>query len=257
MYCFDWTYSTCLLAGCFLLSSLRLIGQGTMEGTSTNVIIQEQGDSLVIKGLFQNKTEQPLNITYQLKLERKDVNANTLQSSQNGQHVVGPDSLITLAKTTINGAETDEFLAQLEVFLDGQRIGFDDYRGLNERKIQKNTPQNNDPQGIELGGFVFDQTKTVWGQQFYELFTNKWQQIVSGGSYFITLEEALFRGRTTLIQIKLDGELIFEQVLQPKYDYLNDLADAGVQVAIQQAQQQEQFDESLQQEGDLFGTGIY
>jgi hypothetical protein len=95
-------------------------------------------------------------------------------------------------------------------------------------------------QGIVLGGFVLEQTKTPWGQQFYELFAQQWQQLDIQTSYNILIEELPFRGRNTLVEISVDDQLIFTQLLQPKYDFLVELAGYTVQLSAQQIQQLEQ-----------------
>jgi len=95
-------------------------------------------------------------------------------------------------------------------------------------------------QGIVLGGFVLEQTKTPWGQQFYELFAQQWQQLDIQTSFNILIEELPFRGRNTLVEISVDDQLIFTQVLQPKYDFLVELANYTVQLSAQQIQQLEQ-----------------
>lgn len=95
-------------------------------------------------------------------------------------------------------------------------------------------------QDIVLGGFVLEQTKTPWGQQFYELFAQRWQQLDMQTSFNILIEELPFRGRNTLVEITVDNQLIFTQVLQPKYDFLVELANYTVQLSARQIQQIEQ-----------------
>ena len=85
-----------------------------------------------------------------------------------------------------------------------------------------------DPNDLEIDGLVIDRTLTKSGQDFYGLFYQKWQPPFGARGYSVTLEESPFRGRQTLIKVSLDEQLLYQRVLQPRYDVLEEMAGQAV-----------------------------
>ena len=89
-----------------------------------------------------------------------------------------------------------------------------------------------DPDFLEVDGLVADQTLTKSGQDFFQLFYQSWQPPLGASSYSILVEEVPWRGRQTLIQVSLnDEEPIYQQIVQPRYDVIEEMAAEAVQYA--------------------------
>lgn len=88
-----------------------------------------------------------------------------------------------------------------------------------------------DPNFLEIDGLIIDRTLTKSGQDFYELFFRDWQAPFGARSFSVLIEESPWRGRQTVVKVSVDEQLIFQRILQPRYDALEELAGAAVAVA--------------------------
>ena len=90
-----------------------------------------------------------------------------------------------------------------------------------------------DPDFLEVDGLVTDRTLTKSGQDFFQVFYQAWQPPLGARSYALLVEEVPFRGRQTLIQVSLnDEEPFYQQVLQPRYDVVEEMALQAVEYAV-------------------------
>jgi len=109
---------------------------------------------------------------------------------------------------------------------------------------------------LEFDGLVIDETITKFGRDFYDIFYSKWETPQGVTDYTIIISERLIPRLGTQVFIYINDALIFQQIIQPRYDAIEEMAGHGIQVTLYQLQQYEEAKKNLESE-DLSGTGIY
>lgn len=110
--------------------------------------------------------------------------------------------------------------------------------------------------GLELNGLIIDETVTKLGNDFYELFYNRWQAPRSTLSYTLYIKEQMQPGRGTRISVLLNDNEIMSQVLQPREEMLLAMANQAVQLVRYQILHYQQMVQQLENE-DQYGSGIF
>jgi curli production assembly/transport component CsgE len=109
--------------------------------------------------------------------------------------------------------------------------------------------------GLEITGLVMDETISKLGRDFYELFFTNWSP-GTNLDYILKIIEKPAPGTRTLVSVEINDNLVFQQFLQPKYDYIETLAEYAVNVSNEYLQNYNQLQKQLNNE-DLQGEGIY
>ena len=109
---------------------------------------------------------------------------------------------------------------------------------------------------IEIDGLVVNETRTKMGRDFYDEFYNNWVPPPNARNYTITIEELPYIGYNTQILVYINDNLIFQSLLMPRFDYIEDLVADLNSRALQYLQYYEEILQSLENE-DMSGTGIY
>ena len=249
-----------LLWGCLLTTAVTPIGAQPLIQANLQVEAIEQ--QYLVRATCTSAASDTLDLQYVMQLQQPGVPAR----ERSGAFPLLPGQRANLGTYAIPRSDSNGIKLTL-VILDGSQVlARDSFPRVEPTDVVpvaaspdvQSDSASPDPtlqgnQGIVLGGFVLEQTKTPWGQQFYELFAQQWQQLDIQTTYNILIEELPFRGRNTLVEISVDDQLIFTQVLQPKYDFLVELAGYTVELAVQQIQQLEQVgrDVLLESKNDI------
>ena len=88
-----------------------------------------------------------------------------------------------------------------------------------------------DPDFLEIDGLVIDRVLTKSGRDFYELFYRDWSAPLGARNFTLLVEETPFRGRQTAIAVSVDEQLVYRQLLQTRYDVLEEMAASAVAIA--------------------------
>ncbi len=88
------------------------------------IILHKDDNSMEIKGMFLNKSSEPIKINYTLSSNKKGKSGNS-SSSQSGAFDVKMNSEIGLSKSIINTDEKDNLKIILKVFKDDSIIAQD------------------------------------------------------------------------------------------------------------------------------------
>ncbi len=128
-------------------------------------------------------------------------------------------------------------------------------RAVQAMKEQAKVHQRRDPE-MEIDGLIISQTLTKIGVDFYDLFYQRWTVPPSASGYEIRIEELPAPGFGTLIVVKVNETTVFQRVLQPRYDQLEDSADLAVSLTQRHVNDQQRLTQQLYEE-DQQGTGIY
>jgi curli production assembly/transport component CsgE len=78
---------------------------------------------------------------------------------------------------------------------------------------------------LEISGLMSDETVTKFGHEFFDAFHRAWKPI-EGTHYNIIIGERVDPIRGSLINLRLDQNVIYEGFLTPKLDELKELASA-------------------------------
>ena len=202
-----------------------------------------------------NTTEEVQDLSYVLRLERKGLPTK----ERSGDFQLAASADFHIGPFAIPDQDSATFGVSLEVYLSDELIAVDKYPKVMEDETDTVDlsidevsamepivdPTLDTKPGVILGGFVLQQTKTPWGQRFFELFAQQWQQLDLDTEYNIVIEEVPFRGIYTVIIVKVDNQEVFAQILQPKYDYLLDLSSYAFQITVQEIQQRIQIGKDI------------
>lgn len=109
---------------------------------------------------------------------------------------------------------------------------------------------------IEIEGLIVDQTQTKIGHDFYDLFYSNWQPPDNFGNYTIVIEEKPLPQLGTQVTIRINDNKIFQQILQPRYDVIEAMAQYGVELSSNYLLNYESIQKQLAGD-DLQGSGIF
>jgi hypothetical protein len=85
------------------------------------------------------------------------------------------------------------------------------------------------PDGFDLGGLVFNETRTRAGREFYSIFAQFWKPPTQTEAYWITIREYPTQGRFTRISVSLNNRELFQRFLNPRRADMENLAAITIQ----------------------------
>jgi curli production assembly/transport component CsgE len=109
---------------------------------------------------------------------------------------------------------------------------------------------------IEIEGLIVDQTQTKIGHDFYDLFYSGWVPPSNFGDYTIVIEEKPLPQLGTQVSIVINDDEIFQNILQPRYDVIQEMAQYGIQVSANYIENYQTVQKQLAGD-DLQGSGIF
>ena len=95
----------------------------------------------------------------------------------------------------------------------------------NEDQIDSGVLEGNDVMegGLEISGLMSDETLTKFGHDFFDAFHRAWKPVL-GTHYNIIIGERVDPLRGSMINLRLDQNMIYEGFLTPRSDAINELA---------------------------------
>jgi len=123
-----------------------------------------------------------------------------------------------------------------------------------EQVIKK--PFNANDIEIEIDGLLIDDTKTKAGKDFYDLFYSQWEAPTGVKNYSITLSEKPFRLTSTLIAIFINEEVVYQAILQPRQELIENQTEEAISMVEDYLSNYEEIMKQLNGD-DMAGTGIY
>jgi len=109
---------------------------------------------------------------------------------------------------------------------------------------------------IEIDGLLFDETKTKSGRDFYDIFYSAWEAPPGAKNYSILILEKPYRLSTTMIEIKINENIVFQSFLQPRQEIVEMLAERAVMQTRSYLQNYEEIIRQMEGE-DRSGSGIF
>ncbi len=154
--------------------------------------------------------------------------------------------VVLLQSNTLYLAQPDTLIQKLPV----------EIQKLIETITTENAKTTPEEPSLEIEGLVVDETRTKAGHDFYDNFYNLWEAPQQAKNFSIVVRELPFRANTTQVQILVNDELVVNSILQPKQDFVTELAGMAVpaigEYLIKLQEMARQLDDT-----DLSGSGIY
>lgn len=122
-------------------------------------------------------------------------------------------------------------------------------------KLTKEEKTENDVD-LEIDGLLVDNTKTKVGRDFYDLFYASWEAPEQAKNYTITIQEKPFRLTSTLIVVLINDNVVYQSVLQPRQNIVEELSQQAIAFTYNYLQNYEEIMQQLNGE-DQEGTGIF
>jgi len=109
---------------------------------------------------------------------------------------------------------------------------------------------------IEIDGLIIDQTITKIGHEFYENFYTLWEAPPEIKDYSIYIIEKVTMLSTSQVWINVDDMTIFQIILKPRAEEIEEAVKTGLEITLQFLHQYEQ-DKKLLDDEDMVGSGIF
>ncbi|MCG8579635.1 MAG: curli production assembly/transport protein CsgE [Bacteroidales bacterium] len=105
-----------------------------------------------------------------------------------------------------------------------------------------------DPPASEIDGIIMDETMSKSGRDFYEIFFANWQRPRGYRNFYIKIKEKPFRMNTTLIEVYLKEQLMYQQILKRRFDEVEQMTKQAVLVVQRQIYYELRAQQALKQQ---------
>jgi len=266
----------------WFLSTFFILGSGLAQtdynkamGLRSWLELEEKSrETYAIRAICINRGVDPRFLEYQLKLTKEDNRGNKSANSQGSAFSIEPGEEKTLSEQQFNISAGSILRVELYLSEEGTVILADTLIRIFPKKVEAHEEdktgeregggnnskdqirnQRADPDLFDIGGFVFDETRSRAGRDLYNVFFSQWLSLDVSGNYTIRFEELPpRRGINSIIRIYLNDELLHEQFIRPNYDFIEQLAGALVPYLQGQIQRLGQIQEDL--DNEIIGNTI-
>ncbi|TLP80466.1 CsgE family curli-type amyloid fiber assembly protein [Maribacter sp. ACAM166] len=210
---------------------------------SINLKVQNN-NTLQIVGSAHNKTKINQSLRYVLSVIKSDKNntANKNKNDQEGRFVLSPSDKTNLSNITININEKDRTIILLLIYDEEDKILGKDRKVLKGLAVEMNTDLNkiqssytedvkedtSDTDGFVMRGMVIQDTKTKAGSDFYNMYYTMYLSKSIDGDEIVKITEELAIGMNTQIKVQVANEVVAQFILNPRNQYLKDMADFSI-----------------------------
>jgi hypothetical protein len=225
----------------FFLIFLPITGIAQIYNTevAAEIELDNSSEFIQVSGSAYNKTRINRSLSYVLSVIKTDPGGNVSKNDQSGRFVLQAGEKKKLSITTVDFDDKTKVIILLLVYdLDEKLLGKDRIV-LNEdskdKKIVLKPRENSDVRtefaksdGVELRGIVLEETKTKPGRDFYTEYYSKYMYYSVNGPKIVTIKEELAIANNTMLQVKIDDEIIMEFIVRPQNDFIKGMADIAV-----------------------------
>ncbi|WP_108867969.1 CsgE family curli-type amyloid fiber assembly protein [Aquimarina aquimarini] len=202
----------------------------TAQYTNTDVVAkiktQTIGDVIAVVATATNTTEVNKSLKYTVSVFKTDVANNISKNKQEGRFTLEANEGKELSKGVINVDEKSKIVVLLLIYEEDKIIGKD--RLVFNEGATSQLQERSIEDGIELKGIVIEETKTKPGRDFYEFFFNMYSNNQINGSKVVGVYEKLSFGRSTIIQVKIEDNVIHEFIGKPDLEYLEHMSKISI-----------------------------
>lgn len=218
----------------FFILAILVFQNSIAQFTNTEVIAKiktETSNNMIsVVGTATNATEVYKSLKYNMSVFKTDDNNNVSKNNQEGRFTLGANESKELSKGTVSVEESSKMVILLLIYEEGVIVGKDRLE-FNEKIPQKSDKIEDplDDDGIELKGIVIEETKTKPGRDFYEFFYTSYNLNQINGSKVVGVFEKLSFGRSTIIQVKIEDNVVHEFIGKPDVEYLEQMSKVAIQ----------------------------
>lgn len=188
-------------------------------------VVQSE-NTLTFHPTVQNKGVYHYELDYLLLVKKTDANKNLSVSQQKGKFTLLPNQIESLSTTTVNQTSKQKITAILYIRdeVENRLITKDSVQIITEELI----PIKESSLSI-MKGIVVDDSKTKIGKDYYDLFYSTYNQYPTKFDFIINILELPYRGLSSIIQVKVDQDLILEFFTNPDEEFLKEQVAATFQ----------------------------
>ncbi|SHJ21416.1 CsgE family curli-type amyloid fiber assembly protein [Aquimarina spongiae] len=212
----------------FMMTFQVSVGQFTNTDVVAKIKPKEVDGAVSLTGTATNTSEVYKSLSYTMTVFRTDDQNNLTKNSQQGRFTLEANEVKDLSVTTVNADDTDKIVVLLLIYEEEKIIGKDRV-AFNEKIEKKPEPvEESSDDGIELKGIVIEETKTKPGRDFYEFFYNSYTLNQINGSKIVGVYETLSFGRTTILRVKIEDNVIHQFISKPDLEYLEQMSKVAI-----------------------------
>lgn len=200
----------------FLYSEASVFSQESVRAK----IVAKVADNLIdAKAVAQNNEATfKDDYSYVLFSLKKGAQGNYSKNNQSGQFSLEPGEEKTLASLKINIQKGEECKLFLFIRKEDALISKDSiiiYAAEKEKKNEIIAESD-----FEIKGIVVEEVITKIGKDFYDYFYQDYSNSGNQYPFIINIKEKPYFGRSSIITIEIEDQIIFEFLTKPDEDYL-------------------------------------
>lgn len=203
---------------CSLLTTVISKGQ---DGRDSLIVAKIEAvtseDLITFRPTVQNNGVYHYVLDFLMLVKKTDANKNLSINQQKGKFTLEPNELKSLSSTTINQTHYQTITAILFIRdeLKNQLITKDSVVIIPEDVV----PIRETALSF-IRGIVVDDSKTKMGRDYYDLFYSTYNQYPTKFDFVIHISELPYRGLSSVLQVKVDQDLIYEFFTNPDEEYI-------------------------------------
>ncbi len=216
-------FSISILLSLVLLSNSFVFGQ--LEETVIGKInLIEKGNMFIIKAQVENNESFLMeNLSYYLLVLKKSAFGKYSTQKQTGEFSLMANEKKMFSEVRLNLNEGKEIKVYLFIKKDKILISKDSLIILSHNKqlTQKELIKESD---FKIKGVVVEDVITKIGKDFYDYFYQDYSTSGSKYSFIINIKEKPYFGRSSIITVKVDDNIVHEFMSQPDEEFLKSKA---------------------------------
>ncbi len=255
----------CFLVCCCILLIISTL-QAQINQGSIGLEVEESENHYTVTGTYtvsDSVRNIPDNLSYYVLVEGKSgipEKPYVFKTKRNDFVLEGnvPKTLFTIKIDQRDTLSVEVKIKSGKVIIDQQKDTWTQREAvpivLDEKEKRKE--KRDSPSVVEIDGLIIDQTKTKAGRDFYELFYNNWIPPRGATDFTINIAEDPGRGRSTIIRILVNDQIVFKRFLQARYDVIEELSKNAIGVTANRIKKLTDTKNQIE-EGDQVGDGIF
>jgi len=120
---------------------------------------------------------------------------------------------------------------------DNKKKMLEKFRSAFNKVVSNNTPEKSEAKQQEenfrrlnAGGMILDESRSKMGSDFYNIFYTNWESPNEQFSFTITISERPTPSLGTVVLVKVDGQNVFQNRLEPRFHKIELAAKNAIQV---------------------------
>lgn len=206
-----------IITSIFIILPFILFAQASDENqVEVNIEVTQQENIITLQPTIQNHSALFLEYNYLLLVKKTDQNSNLSANKQGGKFTLEPGEVKKLSTSQINQTENQNIKAILYIRDENEnKLITKDSIEIKGTSVSKKVEESS----LFIEGLVVDESKTKFGKDFYDNFFTAYNQYPQKFKFIILISEMPYRGQTSIIQLKIDQEVIYEFYSNPNEEY--------------------------------------